>query len=34
MAHEIALPACFYLRGDGGFMRGQTIHINGGAAYY
>jgi hypothetical protein len=34
MAHEIALTCLFLLRGDGGFMPGQTIHVNGGAAYY
>jgi len=31
---EIAATCLFLVTGDGGFITGQTIHVNGGAAYY
>jgi NAD(P)-dependent dehydrogenase (short-subunit alcohol dehydrogenase family) len=31
---EIAATCLFLVSDDGGFITGQTIHVNGGAAYY
>ena len=31
---EIAATCLFLVSDDGGFVTGQTIHVNGGAAYY
>ena len=31
---EIAATCLFLISDDGGFITGQTIHVNGGAAYY
>ena len=31
---EIAATCLFLVTDDGGFVTGQTIHVNGGAAYY
>ena len=31
---EIAATCMFLVTDDGGFITGQTIHVNGGAAYY
>jgi 3-oxoacyl-[acyl-carrier protein] reductase len=31
---EIAATCLFLISEDGGFITGQTIHVNGGAAYY
>jgi 3-oxoacyl-[acyl-carrier protein] reductase len=31
---EIAAACLFLVSDDGGFITGQTIHVNGGAAYY
>jgi 3-oxoacyl-[acyl-carrier protein] reductase len=31
---EIAATCLFLVTDDGGFITGQTIHVNGGAAYY
>ena len=31
---EIAATCLFLITEDGGFITGQTIHVNGGAAYY
>jgi 3-oxoacyl-[acyl-carrier protein] reductase len=31
---EIAAACLFLVSEDGGFMTGQTIHVNGGAHYY
>ncbi len=31
---EIAATCLFLVTEDGGFITGQTIHVNGGAAYY
>jgi 3-oxoacyl-[acyl-carrier protein] reductase len=31
---EIATTCLFLVSDDGGFITGQTIHVNGGAAYY
>jgi len=33
-AEEIAATCLFLVSDDGGFITGQTIHVNGGAAYY
>ncbi len=33
-ADEIAATCLFLVSDDGGFITGQTIHVNGGAAYY
>jgi 3-oxoacyl-[acyl-carrier protein] reductase len=33
-ADEIAATCLFLVSEDGGFITGQTIHVNGGAAYY
>jgi 3-oxoacyl-[acyl-carrier protein] reductase len=32
--NEIAATCLFLVSDDGGFITGQTIHVNGGAAYY
>jgi len=32
--NEIAAACLFLVSDDGGFITGQTIHVNGGAAYY
>src|ERR1051325_3464288 len=32
--HEIAATCLYLVSEDGGFITGQTIHVNGGAAYY
>ena len=34
MVDEIAATCLFLVSDDGGFITGQTIHVNGGAAYY
>jgi 3-oxoacyl-[acyl-carrier protein] reductase len=34
MAEEIAATCLFLVSDDGGFITGQTIHVNGGAAYH
>ena len=31
---EIAAACLFLVSDDGGFITGQTLHVNGGAAYY
>ncbi|MGA9015130.1 MAG: SDR family oxidoreductase, partial [Acetobacteraceae bacterium] len=31
---EIAATCLFLVSDDGGFITGQTIHVNGGSAYY
>jgi 3-oxoacyl-[acyl-carrier protein] reductase len=31
---EIAATCLFLVSDGGGFITGQTIHVNGGAAYY
>ena len=31
---EIAATCLFLVSEDGGFITGQTIHVNGGAGYY
>ena len=31
---EIAATCLFLVSDDGGFITGQTIHVNGGAGYY
>jgi 3-oxoacyl-[acyl-carrier protein] reductase len=31
---EIAATCLFLVSDDGGFITGQTIHVNGGAAFY
>jgi len=31
---EIAATCLFLVTDDGGFITGQTIHVNGGSAYY
>jgi 3-oxoacyl-[acyl-carrier protein] reductase len=33
-AEEIAATCLFLVSDDGGFITGQTIHVNGGVAYY
>jgi 3-oxoacyl-[acyl-carrier protein] reductase len=33
-AEEIAATCLFLVSDDGGFITGQTIHVNGGAGYY
>jgi 3-oxoacyl-[acyl-carrier protein] reductase len=33
-ADDIAATCLFLVSDDGGFITGQTIHVNGGAAYY
>ena len=33
-ADEIAATCLFLVSDDGGFITGQTIHVNGGSAYY
>ena len=33
-AEEIAAACLFLVSDDGGFVTGQTIHVNGGATYY
>jgi len=33
-ADEIAATCVFLVSDDGGFITGQTIHVNGGSAYY
>jgi len=34
MVDEIAATCLFLVSDDGGFITGQTIHVNGGAGYY
>jgi 3-oxoacyl-[acyl-carrier protein] reductase len=34
MSDEIAATCLFLVSDDGGFITGQTIHVNGGAAYH
>jgi 3-oxoacyl-[acyl-carrier protein] reductase len=34
MVDEIAATCLFLVSDDGGFITGQTIHVNGGASYY
>ena len=34
MVEEIAATCLFLVSDDGGFITGQTIHVNGGAAYH
>jgi 3-oxoacyl-[acyl-carrier protein] reductase len=34
MVDEIAATCLFLVSDDGGFITGQTIHVNGGSAYY
>jgi 3-oxoacyl-[acyl-carrier protein] reductase len=34
MVDEIAASCLFLVSDDGGFITGQTIHVNGGATYY
>jgi 3-oxoacyl-[acyl-carrier protein] reductase len=31
---EIAATCLFLVSDDGGFITGQTLHVNGGSAYY
>ncbi len=31
---ELAATCLFLVSDDGGFITGQTIHVNGGAGYY
>jgi 3-oxoacyl-[acyl-carrier protein] reductase len=33
-AEEIAATCLFLVSDDGGFITGQTIHVNGGVAYH
>jgi NAD(P)-dependent dehydrogenase (short-subunit alcohol dehydrogenase family) len=33
-ARAIAATCLFLVSDDGGFITGQTIHVNGGAGYY
>jgi hypothetical protein len=34
MAHETAVTCLFLFRGNGGFITGQTVPVNGSAEYY